>query len=804
MTSINGPDTPDQGDQVTPPEQSSEEQLSHLKAALDLSYDHSAYLIDGDTATYLYANRAALRLSGFSREELIRIRQAELEIMDPDEKRQHLAAIIAAGEQGIVLTPTHHVSRDGELQGWWETRLWPVYLTGRLIIVSSSRDVTDRVLAEAGMARVKKMYAALIAAHEASLRVSSPDRIYQEVCNASVQAGRFVMAAVVLLKPASRKLRFAAMAGEGMQSLRDAGHVMDQHLDPASSEARGVAGISIDSSRPCISNDFQYDQRFRAWHSLSQQANVRAAAAVPMKRGDHTFGALLLCADVREAFDTELVSLLERIADGIGFALDNFDREVERGKAEEALRTSEEKYRSTLENIEDAYYEVDLAGNITLVNSSFSRMLGYPERELVGMNNRQFMSTEGAADVYRVFNQVYRTGVAMKAYDWEMIQPDGNRILTEASIQLIRNSDGMATGFRGILRDLTERRREESLLALEHAVTRNLAEVDSTKAVLQAVMRTICESEQWESAGFFTPEGTTGAMRLAVGWSGPGTRDTTAAFYREALGSIVPADGLLSEVYHSQRPLWVADITQDQRTRWKQRLEKTGERAHFSFPVLSEGEVVGIFGFANRAIRQPERRLLSTVAVIGNQVGQYLQRKKAEDRIRFLATHDSLTELPNRILFSRMLAMAIQNSQRRNHEFAVMFIDLDHFKEINDALGHDAGDILLQTTALRLSGAMRASDLVARMGGDEFVVLLQEIEGRADVEVVARKILSAITETVVIQGESCQVTASIGISMYPLHGTDETALMKHADAAMYQGKFQGKNTFQFFNPELTA
>jgi diguanylate cyclase (GGDEF)-like protein/PAS domain S-box-containing protein len=178
------------------------------------------------------------------------------------------------------------------------------------------------------------------------------------------------------------------------------------------------------------------------------------------------------------------------------------------------------------------------------------------------------------------------------------------------------------------------------------------------------------------------------------------------------------------------------------------------------------------------------------------------ERKQDEERIQFLANHDALTSLPNRAMFSEVLNLAIQNARRYNRNFAVLFIDLDRFKNINDTLGHDAGDKLLQEMGTRLIQTVRSSDVVARLGGDEFVVLVQEVADPKQVAAVARKILSALVQPMFMQGQECRVTASIGVCMYPSEAQDEKALMKNADIAMYRAKEDGKNNYKFYSEEI--
>jgi len=172
-------------------------------------------------------------------------------------------------------------------------------------------------------------------------------------------------------------------------------------------------------------------------------------------------------------------------------------------------------------------------------------------------------------------------------------------------------------------------------------------------------------------------------------------------------------------------------------------------------------------------------------------------RKRAEERIQYLATHDGLTGLPNRLMFMQLLGLSIETARRYGRTLAVLFIDLDRFKVINDTLGHEAGDVLLREIGVRLRECLRAADVVARLGGDEFVVLLQEVD-QARAAAVSRDILGVVMKPVVILGQECRVTASIGICLYPDGGQDDQSIMKNADMAMYLAKEEGKNNFQVF------
>ncbi len=174
------------------------------------------------------------------------------------------------------------------------------------------------------------------------------------------------------------------------------------------------------------------------------------------------------------------------------------------------------------------------------------------------------------------------------------------------------------------------------------------------------------------------------------------------------------------------------------------------------------------------------------------------EQRRAAKRIEYLATHDGLTGLPNRFLFNQLLSMALQAGRRQNQRFGVLFIDLDRFKEVNDSKGHHAGDALLKTVAARMKEALRAVDVVARVGGDEFAVLVQGVETGDQLAIVADKLLSVASQPVHLDSEACEVSASIGIAIYPDHGEDEESLLRNSDDAMYLAKESGRNAYRFF------
>lgn len=207
---------------------------------------------------------------------------------------------------------------------------------------------------------------------------------------------------------------------------------------------------------------------------------------------------------------------------------------------------------------------------------------------------------------------------------------------------------------------------------------------------------------------------------------------------------------------------------------------------------------------ANRELDARVEARTSELANINQHLeAEVLERRTAEARLAHLAHHDTLTNLPNRLQFTEHLQRSVSKAARGPHKLALLFIDLDRFKEVNDTLGHAVGDELLIEMSHRLAGQLRSGDLLARLGGDEFVCILENIHNQQDASRVADKLIAHIAEPVTIRDLDLAISASIGISLYPSDGIDADNLLRAADTAMYQAKKLGRNNYHFYTPEMT-
>jgi len=262
--------------------------------------------------------------------------------------------------------------------------------------------------------------------------------------------------------------------------------------------------------------------------------------------------------------------------------------QFEGGRAELALRESEARFRSLVELSSDWYWEQDAQFRLIRLEGRHAMQAYSSASELLGKHPWEY---PGVVSDSADFDRIRATMMAHQPFrDLEYAFRDQQGYLRYVSVtgEPLMDPNGQFTGYRGTSRDVTARRRAQALVALEHAVTRSLAEADSSREVLKAVMRVICESEQWETAGYFRVEDEAGTARLIVGWNGPDARRATIEYYKGTLDTVVAPGGLLSRVIAAGKPIWIADMNVSQTT-WRERVTRTDQRATFSFPVWADG-----------------------------------------------------------------------------------------------------------------------------------------------------------------------------------------------------------------------
>ena len=447
---------------------------------------------------------------------------------------------------------------------------------------------------------------------------------------------------------------------------------------------------------------------------------------------------------------------------------------------------SQDDFRALFENAPDALFTLDLQSRITRVNSAFERLTGYTRPGIIGKPVSELVASEHLNRFQ--MNLLQRLGGARaEPLEVDLVTASKARIALELTTDLIF-SGGQPAGIQCFARDVTDRRREIQALASAKAelteMTRQLAAFTRHLRVVHRLSSTPYSDidtlfSDYLSAGceiFGVPSG---AICL-------GTEEGLArcCFHGE----------------HSPEP-HADEVARERRT-----VQTGGDSSpvYIGTPLFVNGSLAGTIGFWSQTPAAPHPHAREIVELMARGIASALHQRQLTDQLEHLATHDSLTELPNRLLLASRLEAALADARASNTRLAVLFIDLDRFKGINDSLGHAIGDSVLRELGHRLRTCVRPGDTLARMGGDEFTAILPNIQDRAEVLEIARKFLNAVHEPCRVQGYELFVTASIGISMFPRDGSDAGTLLRNADAAMYAAKRRGSDDVQLYAAEETT
>jgi diguanylate cyclase (GGDEF)-like protein/PAS domain S-box-containing protein len=421
------------------------------------------------------------------------------------------------------------------------------------------------------------------------------------------------------------------------------------------------------------------------------------------------------------------------------------------------LQQSEARFRDVANASADWIWEVDAEGRYTYASDTVRSLLGYAPEELIGKTAFDLMPPEDAPRIQQAFAEVAALGNEFRDLENVVLDSLGRRHITLTSGTPIRDAAGRFVGYRGVDRDVTAARHAEAQQRLAASVftasTEGICVTDADACILSANPALVAMS------GYPVEEIVGQTPRLFSS----GHHD--ADFYR-AMWSEIERNGS-----------WRGEV-------WNRR--KGGE----IFP-----EWLSI-----TAVRDGEGRVANYIGIFSD----ITERKQAEESIVFLAHHDPLTRLPNRALLDDRIRQSIAKSRRNGKRAAVLFLDLDRFKLINDTLGHDVGDNLLGVVADRLCKVLRETETVARLGGDEFVIVAPDVDEVERVAVIAQKVVDAMTAPMEVGEHVLHVTTSIGISIYPDDGEDAPALLRNADTAMYHAKESGRNNFQFFTAAMNT
>lgn len=711
------------------------ESVTLLESTLDSTAD-SILVLDVASSVVYHNSRLATLLERTSQAEFVP-RLLDL-VTDPGRMARHVS--ITPDDSGADIREEIRF-RDGRIVDLTSIP-WRVddQIVGRVL---SFRDVSERRKSEEGLVRREQILQAVAFSAERFL-TSDRDSSVDEVL------GRLGQATQV-----SRVYMFqnhVGVHGEELWSQRHewAAPGISPQITNEGLQNLPVAGMFDDWQEILASGTYVHElvrEMASSRRELMESQNIRSMMLVPITLDHGLWGFLGFddCTSERVWTSLEIDALrtASRILAGA----------IQKRSAQEALRRSEERYRSLFQNNLAGVYRNSLDGRILDCNDACARILGYHSREELLTADAHSVYFENAQREM-IIDHLRRSGSLTNA-ELCLRRRDGRMVWVLENVTL--RDEGGELVMEGTIIDITDRKRAEE--ALRESEERYRLMADSTTDIIS----------RHTADGVFL-------------YASPASRDLLGYEPHELVGRE------LSQFTH---PDDAAELEQGMETL------RTSPNDYVSRHRLRRRDGRWVwFETTSRMIRNLQSGDALEIICVSRDISE---RKRAEERIEHQAYHDALTGLPNRTLFGDRLSMAIARARRSQKLIAVIFLDLDFFKEINDTAGHAAGDRLLRDVATRLRSSIRAEDTVARMGGDEFLLLLVEIPTRDDVLTITEKILAAVEQPYELSGRRVQISASIGVALFPQDGEDPETLISNADRAMYEAKNSGRNAIRFFH-----
>jgi diguanylate cyclase (GGDEF)-like protein/PAS domain S-box-containing protein len=615
-------------------------------------------------------------------------------------------------------------------------------------------DITKETLAIQRESRLRGYYAILSEVNEIIARAPARRPLFKQVCDLLMSQGGVEFVRVSLLDEATRRVETFVHSGDD----RGLAPQLFFSVDPNTAEGRGPAAEALFSGKPFVCNDLRLDSRVGP-RDLLIGAGLLSGCSFPLRLADNPVGALHLYSAEADFFDQELVALLERLGRNLCFALENLEREEAREQAERAVAEGHRFLDDVLNTVPGPILVKDSQHRYIALNEAQARFLGRPRDQLVGITDFDIFPSERAAYFQRTDDAALASPTPIE-YETQYPVAGGDRTMYVRKSALTR-ADGRRVLVL-VMTDVTARRAAEKSLRASEERFRDFA---------AAAGEYVWETDR---DGRFTYVSAKAVDVLGY---------TADELVGHAVSEYLPP-GEIERV----RGWFAENMQPDGSFRGLEHMfiSKPG-------PILWLS-INGVATLDDQGHRTGHRGTTRDITSV----------KMSEARITFLATRDYLTGLPNRVLLNDRLQQGILSARRSGAMMAVMFIDLDRFKNLNDSLGHVVGDQLLKEVATRMETCLRKNDTLSRFGGDEFVVTLESLADTHGAAHAASRIIGSLAQPFDIGGYRLNTSCSIGISIFPTDAQEGPELIKNADTAMYYAKEQGRANYQFFSHDMNT
>ena len=456
------------------------------------------------------------------------------------------------------------------------------------------------------------------------------------------------------------------------------------------------------------------------------------------------------------------------------------------------LAASEAKFRDLTHLSSDWLWETDVAHRLSLVSDGVVSALGawakdhvgkcFWDTDPIGLPPANWDSLKADLESDRVFEN----------FQYSLLDPDGHLHSVAISGHPRLDPSGATVGFSGVGRNVTRETQQQLLLQLESDMATVMREHSEPERVVEAIIIAVSRVMNWSGGAHLARIAGTPSLTVRERWGLP-----PIARMLDELPSQIPLspDSVEAKAWKGQA-IWMHDLTLDPTFARRYQAEATGTRAAFLAPISDEQKhVLSTLIFFSPVGFRADTFLSQVADTLSRTLSLYLQRKAAEKRLVHASRHDALTGLPNRVHLTEQL----QERLAAREPAGILYVDLDRYKVINDTLGHQVGDQVLVEVAKRFRESIGPRDIAGRIGGDEFILLLDGEDDKARIEAIARRVLAAIERPFILQDRACFLSASIGVAVSPENGTDSSLLIRCADSAMYQVKSEGRNDVRFFS-----